>query len=68
MFAPDAETHISPSDEYIEVMTRAGDRFPYSIPFGFSGGRNDTFRVRHRVYYCLQCERDEELAFARYRK
>ena len=68
MFAPLSTTRVDPSEDYIDVMTRVGDRFPYSIPFGFSGGRTDTFPVRYRVYYCSECEQGLERAFAKPRK
>jgi hypothetical protein len=68
MFGPGPRTNVDPSDEYLDVMTRVGDRFPYCIPFGFSEGRNDIFEVRTRVYFCSECERRVQLTFAQNHK
>jgi hypothetical protein len=65
MFAASADTHVDPSEEYLDVATRVGDNFPYCIPFSFSPERTSTFTTRYRVRYCPACELGMDLALAK---
>ena len=67
LFAPSRATIVDPSLDYLDVMIRIGDRFPYSIPFGFSRGRTKTFPVRCQVFYCPVCEQAVQQEFAKAR-
>jgi hypothetical protein len=67
LFAPSHGTIVDPPVENVDVMIRIGDRFPYSIPFGFSRGRTETFPVRCQVFYCPVCEQGVQHEYAKTR-